>query len=68
MKLIAFWTCVSRILMHHATSIGNRKQSFFLMCVKRRNTSKPAWTNVRRPLSPFVFSCDGVLGNEAKAL
>ena len=46
-KLIAFWTFESRILMHHPTFIGNRKQTLFPMNVKRRrNTSKPAWTNV----------------------
>ena len=45
-KRIAFWTCLSRILMHHPTFIGNRKQSFFPMSAKRRrNISKPVWTN-----------------------
>ena len=43
-KLIAFWTCVSRILMHHPTF--KRKQSFFPRGAKRRrNTSKFVWTN-----------------------
>ena len=40
------WLRVFRILMHHPTSVENRKQFFFLMSVnRRRNTSKPAWTN-----------------------
>ena len=45
-KLIAFWTCESRILMHHPTHIGNREQSFFPMSANRRsNTSISACTN-----------------------
>ena len=40
-KLIALWTLVLRILMHHPTFIGYRKQSF-----------KPAWTNAFTSL-PF---------------
>ena len=54
-KLIAFWPCVSRFLMHHPTFIWNRKQSFFPICTKRRgNTSKPAWTNAG-PSLPLWF-------------
>ena len=57
-KLIAFWTCVLRILMHHPTFIGNRKQSFFPMNVKRRRkTSKPVWTNAVTSPPTFVLYC-----------
>ena len=57
---IAFWTCVSRILMHHRTFIGNWKQSFFPRSEIPTSLSRPV------TFSPFVVSCDGVLGNEAK--
>ena len=50
--MIAFWICVLRILMHHPTFIGNRKQS---MSAKRRsNTFKAAWTNAVTSL-PLLF-------------
>ena len=46
----------------------NRKQSFFPMSAEnRRNTPKPAWDQ-RSHFSPFVISCDGVLGNKAKGV
>ena len=64
-KLIACWTCVSRLLMHHSTFFGNRKQSFFHMSAKRRRKSfKSDKTNAVTSL----VSRDGVLGNEAKVV
>jgi hypothetical protein len=62
-KLIAFWMCELRTLMHLPTFIGNQQQSFFSTSVKRRNTFKPAWTNAATSLA-----CDGVLGKEAKVV
>ena len=55
-KLIVFWTCSLRILMHHPTFIGNGTQSFFPMI---SNTSKPAWTNAASslPLWFHVMEC-----------
>ena len=53
-QLIAFWTCVFQILMHNPTFNGNRKHL----------VRSPQ----RRHFSPFVVSCDGELGNEAKIL
>ena len=66
-KLIPFWTCVSGILMHHPTFIGNWMQSFFH---ERKETKKclQACLDQRRHFAPFVASCDRVLGNEAKLL
>ena len=44
--VIAFWTCVSRILMlHHPTFIGNWKQSFFPMNAKKKKKYLQAWTS-----------------------
>ena len=57
-----FWTCVLRLFMHHPTYSGNRKQPFFPMNVKAEEI-RPSQ---RRHFSPFVVSCDEVLGNEAK--
>ena len=52
-KLIAFWTCVSRILRHHPTFIGNRKQpsvQSFYVSHERETTKKyiRAWFDQRR--------------------
>ena len=66
-KLIAFFTCISRILMHHRTFIGNRKQSSFPRSAKRRrNTSKPVWTNAVNSL-PLWFHVMEFLVRSAKA-
>ena len=47
--------CASRILVHHTTLIGNRKQSFFPMSAKRRNTSKPVWTTAVTSLPLWFY-------------
>ena len=56
-KMIAFWTCVWRILMHHPTFIGNRSSPF--PWARRRNTCKTAWTNAVTflPLWFHVMEC-----------
>ena len=40
-SVLRTYNVAERILMHDPTFIGNRKQSFFPMSAKRRNTSKP---------------------------
>jgi hypothetical protein len=58
-----------RTLMHYPTFIGNQNQSLCPLSVtRRRHTSRPAWTNAVTPCYPFVVSCDGVLGNEARVV
>ena len=44
----------SRILMHHPTYMGNRKQPFFPMNAKRRRNTSQACLNQRRHFSHFV--------------
>ena len=58
-KLIVFWTCVLRILMHDPTFCGNLKQSFFPMSAEsRRNMSKPGTNAITSlPLYFYLMEC-----------
>ena len=66
-NLIAFWTWVSRTLMHHPTFIRNRKQSVFPMSAKEE-VMPPGLSGPSCHFSPFAVSYDGMLGNEAKVV
>ena len=53
-------TDVRTMKLDAPTNIHRKPEAvLFPMSVKRRNSSKPAWTK-----SSFVCLCDGVLGNE----
>ena len=60
-KLIASWTCVSRILMHRPTFTGNRKQFFRPHEREKKKKYLQACLDHRCHFTPFVVSCDGVL-------